>query len=51
MVKDVIKRVESHKASLATWKEKLKKLNILENNLNKPQENIDKDNEAGSEEE
>ena len=35
LVKDVIKRVETHKQSLETWKEKLKKLNILENNLNK----------------
>ncbi|WP_273566464.1 DUF349 domain-containing protein [Maribacter halichondriae] len=47
LVQDVIKRVETHKASLTTWKEKLKKLNILENNLNKADEEI----EAGSSEE
>ena len=35
LVKDVIKKVNEHKEALATWKEKLKKLNIMENNLNK----------------
>ncbi|KAG1647346.1 hypothetical protein GQR58_030664 [Nymphon striatum] len=35
LVKDVIKRVEAHKQSLETWKAKLKKLNIMENNLYK----------------
>ena len=35
LVKDVIKRVENHKQSLETWQAKLKKLNIMENNLNK----------------
>ncbi|MFS4456619.1 DUF349 domain-containing protein [Maribacter sp. 2304DJ31-5] len=38
LVQDVIKRVEKHKDSLAAWKAKLKKLNILENNLQKEQE-------------
>jgi hypothetical protein len=38
LVKDVIKRVETHKKSLETWKEKLKKLNIMENNLHKEAE-------------
>lgn len=33
LVQDVIKRVEQHKESLAAWKGKLKKLNILKNNL------------------
>lgn len=33
LVKDVIKRVENHKEALETWKEKLKKLNIMKNNL------------------
>jgi len=51
LVQDVVKRVESHKASLASWKEKLKKLNILENNRNKPVVEIDESQEAGSEEE
>ncbi len=35
LVQEVIKKVDDHKAELATWKAKLKKLNILENNLNK----------------
>ena len=35
LVKDVIKRVNQHKESLDTWKAKLKKLNIMENNLYK----------------
>ena len=35
LVKDVVKRVENHKEALTTWKEKLKKLNIMENNLHK----------------
>ena len=35
LVKDVIKRVENHKEALETWKEKLKNLNIMENNLYK----------------
>ncbi|MFK7814535.1 MAG: DUF349 domain-containing protein [Maribacter sp.] len=38
LVQDVIKRVEIHKQSLETWKEKLKKLNIMENNLHKEAE-------------
>ena len=43
LVKDVIKRVNQHKESLETWKAKLKKLNIMQNNLHKE--------EAASEEE
>jgi len=35
LVKDVIKRVNQHKESLETWKAKLKKLNIMQNNLHK----------------
>jgi len=35
LVQDVIKRVNTHKQSLETWKAKLKKLNIMENNLSK----------------
>jgi len=38
LVQDVIKRVNQHKESLATWKAKLKKLNILKNNLYKEEE-------------
>lgn len=33
LVQDVIKRVESHKEALESWMEKLKKLNILKNNI------------------
>ena len=52
LVQDVIKRVESHKESLATWKAKLKKLNIMENSLNKEsEENTENDATANSEEE
>ena len=40
LVQQVIKRVEDHKASLATWSAKLKRLNIMENNLNKPTDDV-----------
>jgi len=35
LVQDVIKKVENHKKALETWVAKLKKLNIMENNLHK----------------
>ncbi|SHJ41458.1 DUF349 domain-containing protein [Pseudozobellia thermophila] len=38
LVKDVIDRVNKHKEALATWKAKLKKLNILENSMNREAE-------------
>ena len=38
VVKDVIKNINMHKEELATWKAKLKKLNIFKNNLNKEEE-------------
>jgi len=38
MVKDVIKKVNNHKEALDSWKAKLKKLNILRNNLHKEAE-------------
>ncbi len=38
LVKEVINNIEKHKASLETWKEKLKKLNILENKLSREAE-------------
>ncbi|WP_423998639.1 DUF349 domain-containing protein [Maribacter sp. IgM3_T14_3] len=41
LVQDVIKRVNQHKESLAAWKAKLKKLNILKNNLNKEDEEVE----------
>ncbi|ADV50009.1 protein of unknown function DUF349 [Cellulophaga algicola DSM 14237] len=44
VVKDVIKKINSHKEDLETWKEKLKKLNILKNNLNKEAEEEIEDN-------
>ncbi|SHJ40185.1 protein of unknown function [Arenibacter nanhaiticus] len=47
VVREVIKNIENHKAALATWKEKLKKLNILENNLIKEAEDAEND-EAGT---
>ncbi len=38
IVKDVIKKVDAHKEALASWKGKLKKLNILQNNIHKEAE-------------
>lgn len=38
IVKDVIKKINAHKEDLATWKAKLKKLNIFKNNLEKEAE-------------
>ncbi|WP_394750046.1 DUF349 domain-containing protein [Spongiimicrobium salis] len=38
LVKEVVKNINSHKESLETWKAKLKKLNIMENNLHKEDE-------------
>ncbi|MDC6367506.1 MULTISPECIES: DUF349 domain-containing protein [Flavobacteriaceae] len=35
LVKEVVNNINKHKESLETWKEKLKKLNIMENNMNK----------------
>ncbi|RKN77032.1 DUF349 domain-containing protein [Ulvibacterium marinum] len=35
VVQEVIKKVEHQKEALVTWKAKLKKLNIMENNLNR----------------
>ena len=47
LVQDVIKRVELQKKALEGWTEKLKKLNILRNNLEK--ENEGEDNSAEEE--
>ncbi|MET6990219.1 DUF349 domain-containing protein [Sediminicola arcticus] len=41
VVKEVIKNINNHKDALSTWKAKLKKLNILENNLNKEAEEVE----------
>lgn len=46
LVQDVIKQVETQKEALNAWNEKLKKLNILKNNLQK-----EADEEAASKEE
>jgi hypothetical protein len=35
LVKDVVKNIDRQKETLATWKAKLKNLNILQHNLNK----------------
>ncbi|MEP2279615.1 DUF349 domain-containing protein [Maribacter sp.] len=50
LVQDVIKRVNQHKESLAAWNAKLKKLNILKNNLHKEEEEVESTNEASSKE-
>ena len=51
VVKDVIKKINSHKEELATWKAKLKRLNILKNNLNKEAEDSDDTTDDESEDE
>ena len=38
VVQEVVRNIDNHKEALATWKEKLKKLNILENDLNREAE-------------
>ncbi len=47
LVKDVVKNINRHKEALEMWKAKLKKLNIMENNLNKAaeEEDVDAENE------
>ena len=50
IVQDVVKRVNGHKESLATWKGKLKKLNIMENSLNREAESNDDDEDIDTEE-
>ncbi|SEM18462.1 protein of unknown function [Maribacter orientalis] len=50
LVLDVIKRVNQHKESLDAWKSKLKKLNILKNNLNKEVEEGEDTEETNTEE-
>ncbi|MDX1767858.1 MAG: DUF349 domain-containing protein [Arenibacter troitsensis] len=51
LVKEVIKNINNHKESLATWKAKLKKLNILENNLIKEAEEAENEEESSDDEE
>lgn len=50
LVQDVIKRVNQHKESLAAWKAKLKKLNILKNTLLKEDEEVEETEEPTTEE-
>lgn len=50
LVKEVIKNINNHKESLATWKAKLKKLNILENNLIKEAEESEGEQDPDEEE-
>ncbi len=45
IVKEVVKNIDGQKEALATWKAKLKKLNILENNLIRESETIESQNE------
>ncbi|ASO08248.1 DUF349 domain-containing protein [Arenibacter algicola] len=51
LVKEVIKNINNHKESLATWKAKLKKLNILENNLIKEAEEAENEQDSSAGEE
>ncbi len=46
LVKDVVKRVNDHKEDLSTWQGKLKKLNIMKNNLNKAATETDVETES-----
>ena len=48
LVKEVINNLNKQKEALQTWKEKMKKLNILEHKLNK--ENEEEENESSEEE-
>ncbi|WP_236262755.1 DUF349 domain-containing protein [Aggregatimonas sangjinii] len=51
MVMEVVKNIERHRTSLKTWQGKLKKLNIMENNLNKAAEEEAHNEVSNSEEE
>ncbi len=51
LVKEVVQNIDRQKETLATWKAKLKKLNILENNLSKAAEEGNEDTDPGQEEE
>lgn len=48
LVKEVINKLDKQKEALQTWKEKMKKLNILEHKLNKESE--EEENESNEEE-
>ncbi|PCJ98472.1 MAG: chromosome segregation protein [Flavobacteriaceae bacterium] len=51
LVRDVLKNLNNHKEAFETWKAKLKKLNIMENNLNKELEEQEGEEAVSSEEE
>jgi hypothetical protein len=51
LVQEVVKNINNHKESLATWKAKLKKLNILENNLIKEAEEAEHEEDSSADEE
>ena len=51
LVKEVIRNIDRHKESLATWKSKLKRLNIMEHNLKKGDSVNSEDQETSAEEE
>ena len=51
LVKEVIRNLDRHKESLATWKSKLKKLNIMEHNLKKGDSISSEEQEGSTEEE
>ena len=46
LVKEVINKLDKQKEALQTWKEKMKKLNILEHKLNKETEEEENNNEG-----
>tara|TARA_R110002050_G_scaffold267266_1_gene408831 strand:+ start:5750 stop:7834 length:2085 start_codon:yes stop_codon:yes gene_type:complete len=50
VVKEVIKKINVHKEELATWKAKLKKLNIFKHNLVKESEDSDDEDDTSEEE-
>lgn len=50
LLQDVVKSVEAHKAALETWKAKLKKLNIMENSIQRESEGSDAKEIGNSEE-
>lgn len=51
LVKDVLNNIETHKEALETWNAKLKKLNIMENQLNREAEETVETEAASAEEE
>lgn len=50
LVKDVVKNIDRQKETLATWKAKLKNLNILQHNLNKEEIQANEDPDSSEDE-